>query len=198
MEGETMKKLSREAQKGFSLIEVLVVLFILGLIAALLTMAVSKTLKKQRLSTAAEQLSSFIQKAYTETSLNQREVFIEIGAAQANGSRTVYMIEDSNENGSLDGTDTQLDTLSITYDLVLSNATTASVAWPVSSGNMIIGCSAGGRLVDPASPTKTNIDHRVELTITHSEMLSGSLKSKIRYRIAVYPIWKTTITDERY
>lgn len=196
MEGEIMERKFGEGQNGFTLIEVLVVLAIMGLVAALMTIAVSKTLKRQRLGTAAAQLSSFIQKAYTNTSLNQREVFIEIGAAQSDGSRTAFMIEDSNENGSLDGTDTQLDTLSITPDLVLSNSTTAGVAWPVSSGNLIIGCSAGGRMVDPT--TKTNLDHYVELSITLSEMLSGDLTPGIRYTITVYPIWKTEKTQTRY
>lgn len=196
MEGEIMERKSREDQNGFTLIEVLVVLFILGLIAALMTIAVSKTLKRQRLGTAAEQLSSFIQKAYTDTSLNQREVFITIGGEESDGSRTVFMIEDSNENGSLDGTDTRLDTLSITHDLVLSNSTTAAVAWPVINGNLIIGCSAGGRMVDPT--TDTNVDHYIELTITHREMLTGNLTPRIRYTIRVYPIWKTEKTETRY
>lgn len=96
----------REKEKGFTLIEVLVVLAILGIIAVIATINVSSTLKKQRLEAAANQLQSFIESASVYARERSRGVFVWIHRDQAPGGGGqwwyCYLIEDTNRNDILE------------------------------------------------------------------------------------------------
>lgn len=97
----------REKEKGFTLIEVLVVLAILGVIAVIATINVSSTLKKQRLEAAANQLQSFIESASVYARERSRGVFVWIHRDQAPGGGGgqwwyCYLIEDTNRNDILE------------------------------------------------------------------------------------------------
>lgn len=96
----------RRREKGFTLIEVLVVLAILGIIAVIATINVSSTLKKQRLEAAANQLQSFIESASVYAKERARGVFVWIhqGPAPGGGGNWwyCYLIEDTNGNNILD------------------------------------------------------------------------------------------------
>ncbi|MEW5764319.1 MAG: pilus assembly FimT family protein [Acidobacteriota bacterium] len=184
-------------QRGFSLIEMLIVMAILGLIAVILTVAVSKTLKRQRLETAAQQLKSFVDRAYVETSQTGLGVFVQIGAVQANGTRTVSLVEDTNSNGTPESTDTVLGTETITADIVLSNSAVAANQWPTVGGALTLLCDTMGRAVDPT--TNRQIQSEAQVTLTHVEMTgSGTLKPRFNFTLGVTPLWRPTTTKTRY
>lgn len=93
-------------EKGFTLIEVLVVLAILAVIAVIATVNVSSTLKKQRLEAAANQLQSFIENAATYARERSRGVFVWLHRDVALGGGGnwwyCYLIEDTNRNDVLE------------------------------------------------------------------------------------------------
>jgi prepilin-type N-terminal cleavage/methylation domain-containing protein len=181
---------------GFTLIEVLVVVAILGLIAAILTVAVSNAIKRQRLDTAAQQLRSFMDRAYVSTTQTGNGMFVQIGAVRTDGSRSVRLVEDSNSNRTLDSTDQVLATETITNDLVLSNSSTAATAWPVVSGSLEMLCDSMGRAIDPT--TGRQITGDLTISLTHTDMTgSGTLTPRLRYDIRLYPLWSPSLTEVR-
>jgi prepilin-type N-terminal cleavage/methylation domain-containing protein len=186
-----------EKEKGFSLIEVLVVVAIMGMLAVILTVATSKTLKRQYLESAAIELRSFIDRAYVLTAQQGRGVFAEITPVQTDGTRIVRLVEDTNENGTLDTTDRELDRETLTSDLVLANSAVASTAWPVlGSGSLALLCDTLGRAVNPNNGQPITAGARV--TLTHKEMTgSGTLRPVLTFTIEVTPLWRPTSSKER-
>ncbi len=194
-EGGQVKRSSEHS--GFTLIEALVVLAILGLIATILTVAVSNAIKRQRLDTAAQQLRSFIDKAYVSTTQTGNGVFVAIGPVQSDGTRLVKLVEDTNSNHVLDSTEPVLDTETITSDLVLSNSTVTGSAWPVVGSSMEMLCDAMGRAIDPT--TGRQITQDLIISLTHVDMTgSGTLRPRIRYDVRLYPLWNPSLTKVRY
>jgi prepilin-type N-terminal cleavage/methylation domain-containing protein len=188
----------RSSDSGFSLIEVLIVVAILGLIAVILTVAVSKALKRQRLETAARQLQSFIDNGYVNTTQQGQAVFLQIGPAAADGSRTATLTADTNGNGALDAspTDTVLATQLIPGDIVLVTATTT---FPSVSGTYILECDTMGRAINPTLTTPAQITAPATVSLTHKEMGSGgNLRPNLRYDIQVSPLWSPIISKVRY
>ena len=137
--------------RGFSLIEILVVVALLGMISVIMTIAVSKTLKRQRLETAAHEIQSFATRAYTNTASTGRAVFLRVSAPVADGSRTMVLCDDTNNNLQFDsGTDLQLAMQLITGDLVVSAPPSGIASWPSPASNVfIVACDPLGRTVDP-------------------------------------------------
>ncbi len=183
-EGNPENTSSRDS--GFTFIELLIVIAILGMIAAILTVAVSRAIKRQRLDTAAQQLRSFIDRAYVSTTQTGNGMFIQIGAVQTDGSRLVRLVEDNNSNQTLDSTDQVLATETITDDLVLSNSSTAGTAWPVVGGSLEMLCDSMGRAIDPT--TGRQITQALSISLTHTDMTgSGTLRPRLRYDIRSVP-----------
>ena len=192
--------------KGFSLIEILVVVAILGLIAMIMTIAVSKTLKRQRLDTAAREIQSFLNRAYTTTTSTGRAAFIVISAPATDGSRTMTIYDDTNNNGVFNSaSDAAIASSILPGDLVLSapSSSTAYRSWPATSASntFIIECDSTGRSVDPPnSSTNSSATAGVFMTlpaavsITHQEMGSGgTLRPNTAYLIFANLLWQPTI-----
>lgn len=184
-------------EKGFSLVEVLVVVAIMGMLAVILTVATSKTLKRQRLETAAQEFKGFVDRAYILTTQQGRGVFTEIGAVGANGSRVLRLVEDADENGAMDGSDPELARMTLTSDIVLSNSADAATAWPAGvGGSLLLLCDTMGRAVNPATGQPRTAAARVRLT--HKEMTgSGTLRPILTYTVDVTPLWRPTVTKEK-
>jgi prepilin-type N-terminal cleavage/methylation domain-containing protein len=201
------------SEKGFSLIEVLVVVAILGLIATILTLNVSNTLKKQRLETAAEQLKSQVQLAQVLSAERSVGAFVVI-AAQADGSHVVWLVVDTNANNQLDfdptnpyaGADQPIrgTELNLTRDIVLATSQTPATYWnginfwPVVNGNFALLCDARGLTFDPSRVPPAPFESAVPLSLTHVEMATGTLRPKFRYDLTVSPLWHTTLEREMY
>lgn len=191
---------------GFTLIEVLVVVAILGMIALIMTISVSKTLKRQRLETAAHEVQSFLNKAYTSTTSTGRAAFVVVSAPATDGSRTMRLYDDTGNNGVLDtSSDVVLGTQLIPNDLVMANPPTSSAyrSWPATStsNTFFIECDTMGRAVDPPnSSTNSSTTAGVPMTLpavislTHKEMgTGGSLRPNIAFLINVNLLWQPTI-----
>jgi prepilin-type N-terminal cleavage/methylation domain-containing protein len=182
---------------GFSLIEMLVVVAILGLISIILTVAIAGTLKRQRLETAGHQLKSFVDRAYALTAQQASDVFVQIGPAQADGSRTLTLVADTNSNQTLDGGDPVLATETITGDLILTNSTTAATQWPTVGSNLQLLCNIRGQAINPV--TKKVMTDEAIVSLTHSEMTgSGTLRPRFRFDVHVFPLWNPTLVKVRY
>ena len=198
---------------GFSLIEILVVVAIMGMIAVIMTIAVSRTLKRQRLETAAHEVQSFVERAYVLTASQGTGVFLQLSdPPAADGSRTLTLYADTNGDQMFDkATDQVLETQVIPGDILVQTATTT---WPHPNNPAgltyyLLYCDWQGRS-NSASETYTGaapipsawlpvpltgppLTAPVALSLTHKEMAAGVLKPNLRYDILVNVLWRPTI-----
>lgn len=197
-------------ERGFSLIEVLVVVAILGFIATLLTFNVSNTLKKQRLEMGAEQFNSFLRSAQVASAERSQGAFIVI-SPNADGSHTLWMVTDTDRNNQLGfdpaspdaGPDFVVPSQrhTITDDIVIhpEQAIPGGInLWPVIDGNFVLLCDPRGLPFDPSTNPPRPFTSAVRISITHAEMLNGGLRPKFRFDISVSPLWHSTVVREWY
>jgi len=201
----------RGPEGGFSLIEILVVVVILGLIATILTFNVGVTLKKQRLETAAKQLGSFLKNTQAGASGRSRGAFVVITPPDAQGQRTVWMVSDTNQDDALGfdpdnpqaGPDMPLagGQMFLPSDIGLhpGDAIPGGVnQWPVINGNFVLLCDPRGYPFNCAVAPATQITTPVSISLTHNEMLSGALHPRFRYDVTVSPLWTISVDRVGY
>ena len=180
---------------GFSLIEILVVVAILGLISVMMTIAVSKTLKRQRLETAAHEIQSFVTNAYSRTAATGRAVLLQVTAPASDGSRQINMFDDTdNDLKFTSGNDARMAIQLVPGDILVS-APTDVTSWPSpSSDTFLVACDVMGRTVNPTLTNPVPVAGPVSLSMTHKEMGSGgTLRPDIRYDITLNVLWQPAI-----
>ncbi len=198
-------------ETGFTIIEMLVVVAILGMIALIMTINVAAALKRGRLEAAANQLRSLIESARVHAAEQGAGVFVVI-TPNADGSWAVRLIRDANGDGLLQdpatgGADVLLQaegTNVLTNDLLLSPPTPLAPPptwpgpnnWPQANGGFVLLCSTGGQPFAPGTTTALTIPQVI--SITHSEMAGGSLRPRIRYDFTVSPLWHTRLDKVLY
>jgi prepilin-type N-terminal cleavage/methylation domain-containing protein len=117
---------STSSARGFSLTELLIVVLILGIIAAIGVTEARKAFNKTRLAGTANDLHIFFQSALTElhkprgVGMEQTEIFVRINARSSDGSTTVDLLSDTDEDGLLGVPDTVIRTYTIPDDIVLA------------------------------------------------------------------------------
>jgi prepilin-type N-terminal cleavage/methylation domain-containing protein len=92
-------------RRGFSLIELLAVVMIIGIVVVIGGSSISKAWKRQKLQSTANNLSVFFQRAYSEMQRRGVQVFVQMGPLATGGSYKyypIYLVADANANGSID------------------------------------------------------------------------------------------------
>lgn len=209
----------RRGPAGFTLLEVLIVVALLGLISIIATVSVSHAIQRQRLGVAAQQLAGFIENGFAKAQSAGGGVIL-TGVPNSDGSCTFSLYSDTNNNGVFDsGTDKLLSTQLLPNDTVVQGLTLGtyssfgSALWPYTgSGSSIVlllYCDSMGRTLNPTTSTiatspqspagpNAQILAPMVLSLTHRFMLSGKLGPKVRYDVQVYPIWHATYTNRKY
>lgn len=190
------------SEAGFTLIELLVVVAIIGMLALIAVIAVSGTLKRQRLETAAHELTSFMENAYVRGKTQGTAVFV-TAVVNADNSATFSIVADSNANNQFDATDQVLATQLVPSDIAVSGlstvpATFGSNTWPKSGSTWILMCDSLGRTMDPTVSPPTQVTANQVLSVSHQEMLTGRLGPRLRFDLSDGPIWHVTMTKVKF
>lgn len=213
---------ARSSPRGFSLVEVLIVVFILGVLAAIGTISVVPTLKKGRLEQAGESVRSIVGGARAQAAMNQCFVFIMVGPSQdATLPKRLDVVVDQNRNMVPDDavvlTTNNFFTAgagSMNEDIVFSSIAVDGVEtdWPLytgprtdSNGNSIstpydnqfraLAVSASGRTFNPDGAM---VSATQTLTLSHRDMVgpSPSLRPLQRRVVRVTPLFSVAVTRE--
>jgi prepilin-type N-terminal cleavage/methylation domain-containing protein len=221
----------KRSMAGFSLIEMLVVVFIVGIIAAISTLSVSTTLKKARLETMAETVRGLIGRAKSYAVNNQANVFVILGPTgnaygSTAGPKGIILLVDRNRNNVPDdaiintttdyvcsigqGALTQLvpgipirDRGNDDISLSIADVTKIQANWPIFAGAAggpatpydqnfaILVVDPVGRTLDPN--TFTMVANTMTLTVTHRDMVTGSLRPQQIRTVRISPLFGVSV-----
>ncbi len=205
--------------RGFSLLEILVVIAILGIALMLGLAGVSSTLKRQRLASAADDLRTIAQRALTEMQNRNVATYLVFGKYVTDVGTDVAVALDTNNNGRIEidkngdglfddanNDDTVLWRVRLQPEIALSttavNAQSFNAQWakPASGSNSaVLLCDFLGRTMRPdvsgapplAAPTQVTAVATVQMT--HRDMISGALTPLTVYTLSINPLWAATV-----
>jgi prepilin-type N-terminal cleavage/methylation domain-containing protein len=117
--------------RGFSLVELLVVIFILAVLFVVGGREISRAWKRQKLQSASTDIKVLLQRALPEMQRRGMVTFVQVGPLTTSGSAQwlpIYLIGDANGNGAIDAfanppTVASPDLLIDEYDLVVTGQT---------------------------------------------------------------------------
>lgn len=187
--------------RGFSLLELLAVLLILGLTFVIASVEGLKALQKQRLASASSDLVNLMSRAASEMQTRGVSVFVTFNGA----THQVQLVADTNQDNTPDTTtDRVLQTITLPDEVVFSTANVAEVQSALWSSNVTtastvrwLGCDLRMRTFATAGGQIAGI---ATLNLTHVRMVgvSPALKPPVLYQVRVSPVWNVQATRSLY
>jgi prepilin-type N-terminal cleavage/methylation domain-containing protein len=187
--GVSLRRRSR-GEAGVTLIELLIVVAIIGMIAMILTIAVAKLIRRQRVDSAAQEIRGDLQAVYTRVVTTQQPVFVRINMDDVN-NRKIEIMND------IAGT-TMFTSFRVPSDVGLSSLAGdvdgVECNWPVVGNYHMLQCDFMGRTINPS--TGVQVDSAQTLVVTHKDMVTGDLHPRIRYHVTISPLWNSVANKE--
>lgn len=204
----------RTRRRGFSLIEILVVLAITGIALMFGLSGLNSAFKRQKLNSAAEELKTLAGRALTEMQNRNASTFLVFGRYVTDIGTDVAVVVDVNGNGLLDEAidpgpvDGLFDDAArnvviwrtrVPVEIALSNtalnAQTFNTQWlrpTTGPASAVLMCDFIGRAMIPgATPAMINGPATVQLS--HRDMIDGSLTPLVTYTVSIGPLFKASI-----
>lgn len=170
----------RRRHGGFSLVELLVVVVLIGLAAYIGTVAVGALIQKQKLAAAANDVRTFLHDVPNQVAKTQGPVFVVYRPASGSYPAQLRISRD------VAGTQV-IRTLNIPGELVVEHCT-----WPAVGSTNVLRCDTLNRATHPTTNLQISSAQGL-FRITHSKMVAGTLKPKRSYEIQVAPLWGVSI-----
>ena len=201
-------------RRGFSLVELLVVIFILSIIFVIGGSQISRAWKRQKLESAANDVRVIFQRALPEMQRRNMVTFLQIGPFATVGAAQflpIYLVGDANQSGALEGfartpTVALPDLLIDEYDIAVAGNVAGgqefclsddgkdlikSTLWSDNStawtAKRVLMCDFQGRAIDVA--TGAQIAGPATVVFTHVDVVNGNFQTPMRFLLTVNPVW---------
>jgi prepilin-type N-terminal cleavage/methylation domain-containing protein len=183
---------------GFTLIEALVVLAIVGLLVLIVIVPIGSYWQRSRLETTAGDIRNFLQSAYSEAINQHTQILVQLQKDTVTGRWELQLFPPPPPPRTASGTLLLPDFVSFA-----DNPASTAGGWPVSSTNALIRgitCDPSGRTMVPTGFTGSGVETAGQavqevktLAVTHVNMVDGSLQPNTRDDIQLFPIWTVTV-----
>jgi prepilin-type N-terminal cleavage/methylation domain-containing protein len=174
----------RRRNAGFTLIEALVVLAMVGIMAAMVTVPVNNYYQRSHLETTARDLRTFLDSAYSEANYQHANVTLSVALDPNNDVILTLAPVTPGHQATLE--------LPSFVKIALNPGSALPATWTLPSAANILICDTNGRAIDPVSAQQSRATQTFALT--HVRMVDGSLTPVIRYDVQIYPLWRVTVT----
>jgi prepilin-type N-terminal cleavage/methylation domain-containing protein len=193
---------ARRSALGFTLVELLVVVAVIGIALLVGIQGLTSTVKRQNLASASNDLTAFAQRVQIEMQRRNTVSFLLVHPWTAQGT-LVELILDTNANGLPD--DAVLASYTLRPELALSSTSatgqTFNAQWTSpADGTHYLECDFQGRAMittlsaPPVTATGAQqISAPATVPLSHSDMISGSLTPQVVYTLSINPVWKPSL-----
>ena len=211
-------------RRGFSLVELMAVVFIIGIIFIIGGSEISRAWKRQKLQSASGDIKVLFQRAYSEGQRRGMRTFIQVGplvTASAASYMPLYLIGDADQDGAVGAFCRNPvppakgcpDLLIDEYDIVVKGLTgvdqefslsdqdvtrVKSTLWSDNSINWnnprVLMCDFQGRAIDTL--TGRQIGAPATLALTHVDVVNGSSQPPTQYKITINPVWSVRVEKQ--
>ncbi len=207
---------TRKRRKGFTLVELLVVIAIIGLTVTLGLSGILSALRRQRLSSAANEVGTLAGKAFTTMQDENQQTFLVFSKYVAGSGTDVAVVVDENENGVCDEAISNAAGLfsdaprtrvpwrvRLPEDIALSNTALSgqvfNAQWrrPTSGAvSAVLLCDFMGRAIIPPEAVggaRAVATGPATVQLCQRDMISGELEPLVTYTVSVAPLFKVTV-----
>lgn len=172
--------------RGFTLLEALVVVALLGIVAAIVGGILNATYQKMRLETAVNDIDSLLESAHESMISVQSDVFVGLLKApwRLRVARDAALTDVVREFAVPEHVSFSMTTV----DGVQTN-------WPAAGadGPWLLRLDTFGRTTTAAGAPVTAVQ---TLTVTHRDVVTGRLKPRLRWEVRIYPLWRVETAKE--
>jgi prepilin-type N-terminal cleavage/methylation domain-containing protein len=174
----------RRRDAGFTLIEALIVLAMVGILAAMVTVPVNSYYQRSHLETTARDLRTFLESAASEATYQHANVTLSVAVDADHDVILTLAPVTPGHQATLE--------LPSFVKIALNPGSALPATWVLPTAGNVLICDTNERAIDPGSAQQSRAAQTFALT--HVRMVDGSLKPVIRYDVQIYPLWRVTVT----